>query len=213
MPEGLPHPRHRWFAAFYDVTDRMGEKRMAPLRNRLVAGLRGAVLEVGCGTGSNFRHYEWSHITLEATEPDPYMRRRAEQRLEGLPVIAREHIRLSDSPAEALPFPDGHFDAIVSCLVLCTVSDLPRSLQEMWRVLKPGGELRLLEHVSREGKWGSVQRAVQPVYGWMSGACRLDRDTEQVVRDAGFELEVWERLSFSPVHPAFVGVGRKVASL
>jgi SAM-dependent methyltransferase len=110
-----------------------------------------------------------------------------------------------------LPFPDAHFDAVVSCLVLCTVADPARSLAEIRRVLKPGGELRLLEHVAAEGTWGGVQRLVQAPYGWLSAGCRLDRRTEAAVRGAGFTVEVWERTSFSPLHPAFLGVACKIS--
>jgi ubiquinone/menaquinone biosynthesis C-methylase UbiE len=212
MTNELPHPRHRWFAKFYDFFDHMDDKRMIPLRKRLLEGLSGTVLEVGSGTGGNFEHYEFGPIeTLEATEPDPFMRGRAEEKASALPEAARAKLRLSEAPAEALPFPDAHFEAVVSCLVLCTVSDLSKSLQEMRRVLKPGGELRLLEHVAAEGRWRTVQGAIQPVYGWVSAGCRLDRHTEDAVRAAGFSLDVSERTGFSPVHPAFRGVGRKLS--
>ncbi len=208
MAEAIPQPQHRWFAKFYDCFDRMDERRMVPLRKRLLAGLHGAVLEVGAGTGGNFEHYEWAPIeSLEATEPDPYMLSRAEQKASALPEADRAKLRLSDAPAESLPFPDEHFDAVVACLVLCTVSDLSKSLQEMRRVLKPGGELRLLEHVARDGAWGTVQHAIQPVYGWASAGCSINRHIEDAVRAAGFTLEVSERLSFSPVHPVFRGCG------
>ena len=210
MPNDLPQPRHRWFAAFYDPIDRMDDKRMIPLRKRMLEGLSGIVLEVGCGTGRNFELYDWAQVeSLEATEPDPFMLGRARNKLEGLSEDARAKVSLTEAPAEALPFPDGHFDAVVSCLVLCTVADLARALREMRRVLKPRGELRLLEHVAADGRWRKVQAAVQPVYGWMSAGCRLDRRTEDAVRAAGFTLEVSERTSFSPLHPAFLGVARQ----
>lgn len=205
MADLPPAPRHRWFAALYDPMGRLNETRMEPLRRRLLQGVTGDVLEVGCGTGANLEHYQWASIArLEATEPDPFMLRRAREKLEAMET-ARERAHLTDAPAEALPFEDGRFDFVVSCLVLCTVGDPRRSLAEMRRVLKPGGELRLLEHVAADGGWRKAQRVVQPVYGWLSGECRLDRETEALVRDAGFSLDVWERMSFSPLHPAFLG--------
>jgi ubiquinone/menaquinone biosynthesis C-methylase UbiE len=212
MSSEVPRRRHRWFAAWYDFFDRMGDERLLPLRDRLVANLHSHVLEVGCGTGKNLEHYRWEQIaSLEATEPDPFMLRRARERLARLDGDTRAKVRLTEAPAEALPFPDAQFDAVVSCLVLCTVAELPRALVEMRRVLKPGGELRLLEHVARDDGMRRVQGAVQPVYGWFSAGCRLDRRTEDAVRAVGFELEVQERTSFSPLHPAFLGVARKPA--
>jgi ubiquinone/menaquinone biosynthesis C-methylase UbiE len=213
MATEVPRPRHRWFAATYDVMGRAGEKQMAPLRRRLLHDLHGDVLEVGCGTGASFEYYDWDYIeTLEATEPDPFMARRAREKIASLDEDARARVRLTEAPAEALPFEDGRFDAVVSCLVLCTVSDLQRSLGEMRRVLKQGGELRLLEHVAGDGARRMVQGAVQPVYGWFGAGCQLTRRTEEAVREAGFELEVWERMRFTPLHPGFLGVARKAAS-
>lgn len=209
MADEAPRPRHRWFAALYDPMGRMNEERMRPMRRRLMQGLRGEVLEVGSGTGANFEHYDWASISrLEATEPDPFMLQKAKEKLTGLNEASRAKVGLMEAPAEALPFEDGQFDFVVCCLVLCTVADPARSLSEMRRVLKPDGELRLLEHVAPEGRWRTVQRAVQPVYGWVSAGCRLDRETEALVKEAGFTLDVWERTSFSPLHPAFVGAAR-----
>lgn len=206
----LPHPRHRWFAALYDCIDRGGRSRMDPLRDRLVAGLHGRVLEVGAGTGAMLEHYPWQDIdALEATEPDPFMLRRARERLDRMSEAVRSKVHLAETPAEALPFPDAHFDAAVSALVLCTVADPDQALAEIRRVLKPGGELRLLEHVAADGFRARVQRTVQPVYGWLSAECRLTRRTEDAVRNAGFDLEVLERPKFSPLHPGFLGIARK----
>lgn len=173
-----------------------------------LAGVGGRVLEVGCGTGASLAHYDWEAIErLEATEPDPFMLRRAREKLAAMSEDVRAKVTLTESPAESLPFGDGRFDCVVCCLVLCTVSDLEQSLGEIRRVLKPGGELRLLEHVARDGGWGRVQNVVQPVYGWVSAGCRLDRRTEDAVREAGFALEVQERAGFGPMHPVLLGRG------
>jgi hypothetical protein len=76
-------------------------------------------------------------------------------------------------------------------------------------VLKPGGELRLIEHVRAQGFWGSVQRLFQPLYGRISGDCQLRRDTEQALRNAGFDVEVTQRLILGgPLWPTFVGLAR-----
>ncbi|HEX5371083.1 MAG TPA: methyltransferase domain-containing protein, partial [Dehalococcoidia bacterium] len=112
--------------------------------------------------------------------------------------------------AEQLPFGDASIDFAVVTLVLCTVANPARSLAELRRVLKPGGELRVIEHVKAQGFWANVQRLVQPVYGWVAAGCHLDRNTEQQLRDAGFELQVTERLSLGgPLWPMFVAVARR----
>jgi ubiquinone/menaquinone biosynthesis C-methylase UbiE len=207
----LPKPRHRWFAALYSkFIEPMDRKRMAPMRQFAAGGAVGRVLEIGAGTGANIEHYDWSKVeSLEITEPDPFMLERLQPKLEALPADVRSRVHLQEIPAEQLPFPDASFDVAVVTLVLCTVMDPARSIAELRRVLKPGGELRLIEHVRAQGFWGSVQRLFQPIYGRISGDCQLRRDTEQALRDAGFDVEVTQRLVLGgPLWPTFVGLAR-----
>lgn len=210
MTSPAPRPRHRWFAAFYArVIEPSDRKTLGPLRKVAAGGAHGRVLEPGAGTGANLDHYDWSKVErLDLAEPDPYMRQHLEPKLAALPAEVRDRVHLSDAPAEALPFEDATFDCAVITLVLCSVANTTATLSELRRVLKPGGELRLIEHVAADGAWGTVQRIVQPVYGWMSGDCQLRRDTEALLREAGFEVTVTERTSFGPLWPAFAGTAK-----
>ena len=150
---------------------------------------------------------------LDLAEPDPYMRRYIEPKLAALPADVRNRIHLSDAPAEALPFEDATFDCAVVTLVLCSVQDAARSLSELRRILKPDGELRLIEHVAANGAWGHVQRAIQPLYGWTSGGCQLHRSTEAALHEAGFDVDVTQRLKLGmPIVPAFAATATKRAS-
>jgi ubiquinone/menaquinone biosynthesis C-methylase UbiE len=172
-------------------------------------GASGRVLEIGCGTGLNFALYNWPEVEIiEAAEPDPHMLKRADAKREALAPGDRSKLRLTQAPAEALPFPGASFDCAVVCLVLCTVSDVQQALAELKRVMKPLGEARLVEHVAADGTAGTVQRVVQPVYGWLSAGCQLHRHTEDAIRRAGFNLEVTERTNFGPLFPAFAGIAR-----
>jgi SAM-dependent methyltransferase len=92
--------------------------------------------------------------------------------------------------AEALPFRDGAFDTVVSGLVFCSVSDVPHGLSEVRRVLKPGGVLRMLEHVRASGRVAAwLQDRTQPAWTWFTGGCHPNRDTEAVVAAAGFVID------------------------
>ena len=210
MAKQLPRPRHLWFAFFYArLIEPFDKKTMRPLREFAAGGAHGRILEIGAGTGGNLAFYDWSQVdSLEMTEPDPFMAKYIGPKLDALPPEARAKVRLQEAPAEHLPFGDAEFDCAVVTLVLCSVDDPGAAIAELRRVLKPGGELRIVEHVKSRGKTATVQKLVQPIYGWTSGNCQLSRSTEDSLRSAGFELEVTQRTSLGPLWPAFVGVAR-----
>jgi ubiquinone/menaquinone biosynthesis C-methylase UbiE len=198
---------HRVFAAFYDVCARLTERQMRPLRRFAAGEAAGRVLEVGCGTGSNFAYYDWTKAeSVDAIEPDPYMLGRARRRAAAAPP---GRLRLYQAPAEALPFEDASFDTAVVTLVLCTVEDPFKAGAELRRVLRPGGSVRLFEHVRARGRWAAVQDFVQPVYGWLAGGCVLGRNTELTLAACGFRLDVESRPSFGPGMPGLVAVARR----
>jgi len=88
-----------------------------------------------------------------------------------------------------LPFPEAHFDSVVVTLVLCSVRDPECSLREIWRTLKPGGSLLLLEHVRAKARitaW--VQDALVPLTTRCLGNCHWNRDTERILIEHGFEI-------------------------
>lgn len=120
---------------------------MAEQRRATVDGLTGRVLEVGAGGGLMFTHYPRGVTAVVATEPEPYLRRRAELAARRAPAP----VTVGDAVAERLPFADGEFDAVVFALVLCSVRDQAAALAEARRVLAPGGQVRFLEHVRPTG--------------------------------------------------------------
>jgi ubiquinone/menaquinone biosynthesis C-methylase UbiE len=196
---------HRWFAALYDTLNRPVERKsLGPRREALLKDLGGEVLEIGAGTGANFEHYpKAAHVA--AFEPDPFMFRKAQSKLAALD---RPNIELRRAPAEQLPVADGSVDAVVSTLVLCTVQDQPGALAEVRRVLRPGGELRFVEHVRAAGIKGRVQDAIKPVWKWVGAGCNPNRRTEQAFREAGFEIVSLTRDKLG-VLPLISGVARK----
>lgn len=166
----------------------MGERRA-----RLLAGARGAVLEVGGGTGANLPHYR-NVERVTVSEPDPFMRERLRPKLE----TARVPVGISEAGAQALEFPDGSFDTVVSTLVLCTVPDQVSALDEIRRVLNPGGRLLFIEHVRAEDSTARWQDRVEPLWGRLFGGCHPNRDTVAAIEAAGFEIETFERF-YPPV--------------
>ncbi len=183
---------HPIFASLYDPLGGTMERRwMGGRRRRLLAGARGAVLEIGGGTGANLPHYRSVNRVIVA-EPDPFMRKRLGQKLED----ARFPVEVSAAGAEALPFSDGSFDTVVSTLVLCTVPDQGSALDEVRRVLRPGGRLLFIEHVRATGSMARWQDRIEPLWGRLLGGCHPNRDTVAAIKEAGFEIETFE--SFYP---------------
>jgi ubiquinone/menaquinone biosynthesis C-methylase UbiE len=171
------------FAAGYDRFMAGVEKAdLGARRARLLADARGRVLELGAGTGVNLAHYGPGVAELVLLEPAEPMARRLEAK--GLPA----HARVVRAGAEAMPFDDDTFDTVVATLVLCTVPDLERALDEIDRVLKPGGRLLFLEHVRADdpglAKW---QRRLNPLQRRFACGCHLDRPTPEAI-GARFEV-------------------------
>ena len=124
-------------------------------RRKLLHGLRGRVIEVGAGHGTNFPYYPASVERVLAVEPEGRLRRRAERTAHSasVPII------VLDGVAEDLPGEVGSFDAGVAALLLCTVPDPDRALSEFFRLIKPGGELRFYEHVVTS-TWSHEERSM-----------------------------------------------------
>jgi ubiquinone/menaquinone biosynthesis C-methylase UbiE len=151
-----------------------------------LSDVQGLVLEVGAGQGVNLDHYpREAHII--ATEFDEESLALAQPRLTSRALPDR--IRLAAADIEHLAFPDNTFDVVTATLVFCSVERPVVGFQEVRRVLKPGGQLRLVEHVRSHHRWlGRLQdRLNARWYAWAEG-CNINRDTEANVRQAGFDL-------------------------
>jgi ubiquinone/menaquinone biosynthesis C-methylase UbiE len=161
----------------YDALCALSERSgLGRWRRWLTAGARGRTLDLGTGTGRNLPLYG-PGVRVVGLDP-------------ALPVLARARRRAPRVPlvraaAEALPFRDGAFDTVVSGLALCSVADPARALAEVRRVLRPGGHLRVLEHVRSPVPWRARwQDRLQPWWTRFTGGCRPNRDTERAVAAA-----------------------------
>ena len=160
------------------------------LRRRLLSGLRGHVIEIGCGDGRAFELYPSEVDAVLAVEPDPSARAIAEQRA----ADAAVPIDVVGGTAEKLPAQDQTFDAAVAVWVLCSVRDPAAAMREINRVLVPGGQFHFYEHVrAPHMTFRGLQRAIDSVYWTRAlGGCRTTRDTEGVIRTAGFDFQSLE---------------------
>jgi ubiquinone/menaquinone biosynthesis C-methylase UbiE len=179
-------------------------------RRWLPGGAAGRTLDLGTGTGRNL---PWLPEGAAAVGVDP-----CPQNL-GAARRRAPHVPLVRARAEALPFRAGAFETVLSGMVFCSVDDPAAGLAEVERVLRPGGTLRMLEHVrSGQGLVARWQDLIQPAWTRCTGGCRPNRDTEQAVLSAGFELltvgrearGTWRRLVVRPAGRAQLASGRRV---
>ena len=181
---------HRFFAAIYDrmlaSTEDAGLREM---RADLVASASGRTLELGAGTGLNAGHYTAAVSELVLTEPDPHMARRLRDRIAAEPPRAGA-AEVVEAGAESLPFEDSSFDTVVSTLCLCTVDEPKRVIDEVARVLRPGGRLLYIEHV-RSADPGAArwQDRLETPWGWLAGGCHPNRDTGAMLAASALEPE------------------------
>ena len=192
--------RAKLFAMTYDrQMARTEQAGLRDLRRNLLAAAGGRVLEIGGGTGANLPFYGPEVESLTITEPEPPMVRRLERRARQQAPLAR----VLRAPAEDLPFDDGTFDVVVSALVLCGVSDQPRALRQIRRVLRPGGRLLFLEHVRSDDARLARQ---QDRMNWMNRLvvrCDCNRPTLTSIQQAGFTVGEVTRGTL-PKAPSFV---------
>ena len=183
------------FARFWLwMTPGMERSALAGHRDALLAGLAGQVIEVGAGNGLNFGHYPPDVTRVVAVEPNPHLRRAAHAAAARAPVP----VEVCPGTADRLPAADVEFDAAVVSLVLCSVPDARAALHELHRVIRPGGELRFLEHVQASTPpLRRVQRALDAtVWPMLGGGCHVSRDTAAEIENAGFTIGRLDRLRF-----------------
>ena len=174
----------RWFAW---AMHHMAERYDALLANRkrdLLSSLEGTVVEIGPGTGTNFRYYPRG-VRWIGVEPNPYMH----PYLRRVGNAAGIEVDIRQNHAEDMGFDDGSADIVVATAVLCSVHDQARTLQEIRRVLKPGRPFVFLEHVGadRTTSLRKIQGLVRPFWRCIADGCDPARDTGEAIIEAGFK--------------------------
>ncbi len=136
------------------------------------------------GTGKNMPFYPLG-VKMTAIDLTPGMLERARKRAADL----RLHIALKIGDVQALEFPDSYFDAIVATFVFCSVPNPVLGLKELGRVVKPGGQILLLEHMrSPSDEIGRLMDVINPLVARLAGA-NINRRTLDNIRNAGLKVE------------------------
>ncbi len=174
-------------------------------RQRILPYLCGDVLELGAGTGANFSFYSEQISMLLALEPEAALLRMAARQRSALDAKRAGRLYLIQGDGHDLPLASSSVDAVLCCLVLCSIPDPQRALAEIYRVLKPGANLVVFEHVkSQNSVTHAIQEMLNPLWKPMACGCQLQRDSFQLIEQAGFDVKGLETYRHADL-PALVG--------
>jgi len=168
----------------------MGMKPIAEERKACLAEVKGSVLEVGFGTGHNLPYYPAGVEKVVGVDPSGESGKLAKTRIAKAPFPV-EFVPL---PGEEIAAPDTSFDSVVCTFSLCTIPNPAAALVQMLRVLKPGGRFFFVEHGrADDAKVRAWQERLNGLQMWMCGGCNLNRPMDQLIKGAGFEIEILDK--------------------
>ena len=161
------------------------------VRRQIIPRARGKVLEIGVGSGANFRHYDPAKVTkLYALEPNPGMIRLAERKQRK----TRLNIEFLDLPGEHIPLEDATMDTVVSTFTLCTIPGIMDAVREIVRILKPSGILIFFElGRSPDASVQRWQKQIEPIFHSLFQGLYLTRDIPALLIQGGFQIEQMEK--------------------
>ncbi len=162
----------------------MRNRLLGPYRERTVESAEGCILEIGAGSGINLPMYSNAVTEIIGLEPHPKLLKMAAQMRHRVPL------QLIEGSAEAIPLDAGTVDTVVTTWTLCTIPDVAAALAEIRRILKPGGQLLLVEHgLAPDENVRKWQHRLTPMWKHLAGGCHLNRPIAELVRSAGFRIK------------------------
>jgi ubiquinone/menaquinone biosynthesis C-methylase UbiE len=175
--------RKKMFAWALCNSDDANHRLYGSYKEKLLSGLYGQVVEIGPGSGINFRYLS-RDIDWTGIEPNEAFHTNIFLKANEKGIKAR----LILGEAETIPLPDNHADFIVCTLVLCSVANPPELVKEMKRILKPGGKLIFIEHVAapRKSSLRLLQNLINPLNRFMADGCNCNRETWQLFQNGQF---------------------------
>lgn len=178
-------------------------------REKVVPNAYGRVLEIGAGSGLNFRYYDPDKVEhLFALDPSEEMWSIAKSQTNSK-LFDIDFIK---GYAEQIPMDDDTVDSILITYTLCTIPDVSVSLEEMRRVLKPGGVFIFCEHgIAPDKSVQKWQNLLNPMWKKLGGGCNLNRDIPNLINTGPFEIQKLNTMylpGFKPASFNFWGVAK-----
>jgi ubiquinone/menaquinone biosynthesis C-methylase UbiE len=169
----------------YLINLAMRQRMLVPYRERVLADAQGRVLEIGIGSGLNLPFYAHSPQQVIGLDPSAKLLAMARRTRR-----VQRPITFVEGSAEAVPLDANSIDTVVTTWTLCSIPDVQRALDEMRRVLRPGGSLLFVEHgLSPDPKVRKWQDRLTPAWRCVAGGCHLNRPIAQLIEAAGFRLD------------------------
>ena len=167
-------------------------RQMDDLRSDAIGAAEGEVLEIGFGTARNLEYYGSAVQSLVGLDPmDVSQVQSVQKRIDSVPFSVERRALGADG---GLPFDQGRFDTVVTTWTLCSIPDVSRALEEMSRVLRPGGKYLFIEHGRAENPSTAVwQDRINPYWHRVCDGCNINRQIDQLVEGGGFELMSLDR--------------------
>lgn len=179
-----------------------GQAIMQQQRERVVPMAIGRILEIGIGSGRNLPFYDAKHVEkVIGIDPSAEMLAMTRERSRDLPF----ELELLQMGSEQIPLDDHSIDTVLTTFTLCTIPNVEMALQQMRRVLKPGGELIFCEHGRAPD--ANVQRwqdRINPIWKCCMGGCHINRNIPALLRAGGFRINRIEQ-TYLPDIPRIAG--------
>ena len=164
----------------------MRNERLRPYRERVAGAAEGRVLDVGVGSGLNLPFYARQAREIFGLDPLPRLLARAQGNAQHMQIP----VHLLEGSAERIPLADRSMDTIVMTWTGCSIPEICPALEEMRRVLKPGGRLLFVEHGrAPEAGVAHWQDRLDPFWRRLSGGCHLNRKMDDLISNAGFRID------------------------
>ena len=168
---------------------------MAPIakqRQKIIPLAKGKVVEVGMGSCLNLPFYDANQVReVIGIEPDAYIWKRGAALRQASPISV-EQIGLS---GENVPLDTDIADTVVVTYALCTIPDPIKALNEMRRILKPGGDILFCEHgQAPDEKIAKWQTRIDPIWKRLAGGCHSGRDIPKLFERAGLTIQNMETM-------------------
>jgi ubiquinone/menaquinone biosynthesis C-methylase UbiE len=163
----------------------MRNRELRPYRERVLSQAHGRVLEIGIGSGLNLPLYGSRVDSILGLDPAARLITMAQDAANRSKIP----VTLITGSAQAIPIDSNSIDTLVTTWTLCSIPDAVAALQEMRRVLKPGGELLFVEHgLAPEENVRKWQNRLTPVWKRIGGGCHLNRPIRALIEGAGFRM-------------------------